>query len=218
MARFPSGTRGSTRWSAVRGNRSRPRPRHATWNRLAWLIRTTRRGAMRSVACSTATVVSSRSSLPATHRLKTAATSSSTPSACRPASLLEDGQALPLFYDGCFGIYAKSSRQPQRQRGSPIAACGALMRPTRGSHGPLSWLPPLLPKLWRRLESYGTDREFRDVSDTPHSGSSANPGGLASWCCRRTGSLGSTTWSPSQALSCRSMIGRKTWCSLREWS
>ena len=37
---------------------------------------------------------------------------------------------------------------------------------TWGGRASLSTLPPLFPKLWRRLEDYCIDREFREFSDT----------------------------------------------------
>jgi endonuclease YncB( thermonuclease family) len=84
--------------------------------------------------------------------------------------LLDNGNVYPLFYDTLF--------QDLRQELTQVAAGARLSNRgvwhedatnsgiTWGGRGSLGTLPPFLPKLWRRLEDYCNDREFREFSDT----------------------------------------------------
>lgn len=84
--------------------------------------------------------------------------------------LLKDGSAYPLFYDTLFddlrnvlSSASVESRKEKRgvwlsdQTNKGIIWDGASSLPT---------LAPVFPKLWRRLEKYTQNRDFRDESDT----------------------------------------------------
>lgn len=84
--------------------------------------------------------------------------------------LLNDGNVYPLFYDTLFSDL--------RQEFSDVAAAAQLgsrgiwredatnSGVTWAGRNSLGTLPPFMPKLWRRLEDYCTDRVFREFSDT----------------------------------------------------
>lgn len=84
--------------------------------------------------------------------------------------LLETGAVYPLFYDTLFGdlrsalasaaASARSSKigfWPNDKTKSGVVWGGAKSLPK---------LDPIFPKLWRRLEKYTQNRDFRDESDT----------------------------------------------------
>jgi endonuclease YncB( thermonuclease family) len=84
--------------------------------------------------------------------------------------LLENGNAYPLFYDTLFHDLraeltqaVKSARQADKGVWLEDATNTGI---TWGGASSLGGLPPIFPKLWRRLEDYTFDRDFRDVSDT----------------------------------------------------
>lgn len=84
--------------------------------------------------------------------------------------LLNAGHVYPLFYDTLFADLREEMTQVSRsarERSIGIwrddaTNTGVLW----GGVGSLDTMPPLFPKLWRRLEGYTFDREFRDGSDT----------------------------------------------------
>jgi endonuclease YncB( thermonuclease family) len=84
--------------------------------------------------------------------------------------LLTGGDAYPLFYDTLFGDLrgelaqvAAAARDGDRGMWAGDATTSGV---TWGGRASLGTLPPLLPKLWRRLEDYCNDREFREFADT----------------------------------------------------
>ena len=84
--------------------------------------------------------------------------------------LIEAGAAYPLFYDTLFSslrselakatVAAREARKgfwPDDKTSSGVIWAGAASLPN---------LDPIFPKLWRRLEKYTQNRDFRDESDT----------------------------------------------------
>ena len=84
--------------------------------------------------------------------------------------LLKSGMAYPLFYDTLYADLrtALAAVIPDARR-----SAGGLWSHDRTREG-VTWsgkdslpgLPPIFPKLWRRLEKYTQDRDYRDDSDT----------------------------------------------------
>lgn len=84
--------------------------------------------------------------------------------------LIENGNAYPLFYDTLF------SDLRQELTDAVLAALAANRGVWQddattsgviwGGADSLDTLEPIFPKLWRRLEGYTQDRDFRDDSDT----------------------------------------------------
>jgi endonuclease YncB( thermonuclease family) len=84
--------------------------------------------------------------------------------------LLEAGNVYPLFYDTLFAdlrseLTATTAAVRQSQAGIWPADATTNGITWAGAES-LGSLPPLFPKLWRRLEDYTFDREFRDQSKT----------------------------------------------------
>jgi hypothetical protein len=84
--------------------------------------------------------------------------------------LLESGDVYPLFYHTLFRELrdelvqvSLATRRASRGVWDNDATNSGVTRNGRTS---LNSLPPLMPKLWRRLEDYCNDREFREFSDT----------------------------------------------------
>ncbi len=84
--------------------------------------------------------------------------------------LLDGGDAYPLFYDTLFqdlrGELAQVAAAARAATRGVWANDATNSGVTWGGGASLSTLPPLFPKLWRRLEDYCNDREFREFSDT----------------------------------------------------
>lgn len=84
--------------------------------------------------------------------------------------LVEAGAVYPLFYDTLFGDLRSalaSAAASTRSAGlgfwqNDRTSLGV----TWGGASSLPDLDPILPKLWRRLEKYTQNRDFRDESDT----------------------------------------------------
>lgn len=84
--------------------------------------------------------------------------------------LLDGGNAYPLFYDTLFadlrqelGQVAAAAESADRGVWREDATNSGV---TWGGRGSLATLPPFMPKLWRRLEDYSSDRLFREFADT----------------------------------------------------
>lgn len=84
--------------------------------------------------------------------------------------LLEDGHVYPLLYDTLFTdlrediiAVATAARLGGRGVWREDATTSGVTWAGRDS---LATMPPVMPKLWRRLEDYATDRVFREFSDT----------------------------------------------------
>lgn len=84
--------------------------------------------------------------------------------------LIEAGVVYPLFYDTLFGdLRTAFTAETVAARSSGLGvwphdrtSAGV----TWGGASSLPGLPPIFPKLWRRLEKYTQNRDFRDESDT----------------------------------------------------
>ena len=84
--------------------------------------------------------------------------------------LIENGNAYPLFYDTLFFDLrqeitnaVQTARAAKKGIWKDDASTDGV---TWGGASSLDTLPPLFPKLWRRLEGYTQDRDFRDDSET----------------------------------------------------
>jgi endonuclease YncB( thermonuclease family) len=86
------------------------------------------------------------------------------------SQLLKSGNAYPLFYDTLF--HDLRAELTEATHGAREAHKGVWKADATNTGviwagaDSLSTLPPLFPKLWRRLEHYTFDRDFRDESDT----------------------------------------------------
>lgn len=84
--------------------------------------------------------------------------------------LLNAGHVYPLFYDTLFAdLREEMTRIYQLARERRLGVWredGTNAGVSWGGIGSLDVMPPFFPKLWRRLEGYTFDREFRDSSDT----------------------------------------------------
>ncbi len=83
--------------------------------------------------------------------------------------LLEAGAAYPLFYDTLFGdlrsAMAEAAATARKARRGLWPHDETKSGVTWGGADSLDDLPPIFPKLWRRLEKYTQNRDFRDESD-----------------------------------------------------
>jgi endonuclease YncB( thermonuclease family) len=84
--------------------------------------------------------------------------------------LLDEGFVYPLFYDTLFADLrqeltqvTQAARSARRRIWQADATRSGVIWGGRASLGSL---PPILPKLWRRLDDYTTDREFGSRSET----------------------------------------------------
>lgn len=80
--------------------------------------------------------------------------------------LLEQGHAYPLFYDTLFDdLREHLTMASERARASKSNIWSA-----DGSNSGVRWtgsvenLPPVIPKLWRRIDSYSSDEEYFDAN------------------------------------------------------
>jgi hypothetical protein len=84
--------------------------------------------------------------------------------------LVKAGQAYPLFYDTLY----KDLREEFTAATVAARAANLGVWPHDATKASATWagaaslktMPPIFPKLWRRLQKYTQDRAFRDVSDT----------------------------------------------------
>ena len=84
--------------------------------------------------------------------------------------LLETGLVYPLFYDTLFANLRQelaSATASARQSGLGLWPSDRTKEGvTWGGASSLSEIPPIFPKIWRRLENYTQSRDFRDNSAT----------------------------------------------------
>lgn len=84
--------------------------------------------------------------------------------------LLQEGYVYPLFYDTLY----QDLRQTLALAVAAAREVNAGLWPVDASLAGIEWegarslasMPPIFPKLWRRLERYTQDRDYRDVADT----------------------------------------------------